>query len=595
MTLKLQLISNITDVLSEFGVNDVTPVVDYPADAKHGDYSTNIALVVSKKLQKPPRDVASEIKEKLEAKDYVEKIDIAGPGFINFWIKPEFLVATLQQEPFSNVKKQNKDKKVMVEYTDPNPFKEFHIGHLYSNIVGESIARLQEALGARVCRADYFGDVGMHVAKAMWGVLKKFEEDNLAIVDLEKRSLKERIAYFGQSYALGATAYEENESAKEEMKELNFLIFKSAQEVVLEAFNEKPQIDYDRFIKKGKYEYEEVKNVYKIGREWSLAYFETIYKRLGTKFDGYYPESRTGEFGYGIVMKGLEKRVFEKGEGGAIIFPGEKYGLHNRVFINALGLPTYETKDLGNAVVKQKDFPYDTSIVVTGNEINDYFQVIIKALHLLHPELGEKTVHIGHGMVRLPEGKMSSRTGKIKTGESMLDAAKEQAIKLSDNDDKILADHIGQAAIKYAFLKSSIGKDIIFNFDESVSFEGNSGPYLQYVYVRTQSVLRKVQSLKLKVQSVGEGLEIKTEERELLKMLIRFEETVEESATRYAPNVLCTYLFELAQAFNLFYQRCPILKEEETVKQFRLLLTDKTGETIKNGLNLLGIQAPSKM
>src|SRR6185369_48640 len=426
MTLKDGITAELKNVLEQLNLSELSATVDYPADPKHGDYSSNVALVAAKKQGKNPVELAESIAEKLRGLNskIIEKIDVVRPGFINFWIKQEVLQERMQED--ISIPETEKGKKIVVEYTDPNPFKEFHIGHLYSNVVGESIARLDEAVGATVWRADYFGDVGMHVAKSLWGLLKKFDEDKIAIADLAKKSLHERIAYFGQAYALGATAYEEVDSAKEAMKELNFLCFKAAQEVVLSTFNEQPQVDYDRFIKEGSYQYEEIKELYKIGREWSLAYFETIYERLGTKFAGYYPESRTGEFGYGMVMEGLKKDVFEKGEGGAIIFPGSKYGLHERVFINSLGLPTYETKDFGNAVVKQKDFAYDKSVIVTGNEINDYFHVVIKALSLLYAELGEKTFHLGHGMVRLPEGKMSSRTGKIKTGESLLDAAAQQ-------------------------------------------------------------------------------------------------------------------------------------------------------------------------
>src|SRR6185369_11499776 len=297
------------------------------------------------------------------------------------------------------------------------------------------------------------------------------------------------------------------------------------------------------------------------------------------------------EFGYGMVMEGLKKDVFEKGEGGAIIFPGSKYGLHERVFINSLGLPTYETKDFGNAVVKQKDFAYDKSVIVTGNEINDYFHVVIKALSLLYAELGEKTFHLGHGMVRLPEGKMSSRTGKIKTGESLLDAAAQQAKKLSESTDEKLAEQIGQAAVKYAFLKSGIGKDIIFDFEESVSFDGNSGPYIQYTFARTQSVLRKAGELSV----VKNHLSLADEERDLLRLLSRFPEIVQEAADRLSPNIVCAYLFDVSQAFNLFYQKHQILRAEGDLLQFRLSLTKSTGETLKKGLNLLGIQAPEKM
>jgi arginyl-tRNA synthetase len=433
----------------------------------------------------------------------------------------------------------------------------------------------------------------MHVSKSIWGLLKNMEEDAQALKELSSLKLEERIAYFGKSYSRGATAYEEDEAAKKDMKELNFLIFKAAQEVVLPKHHKKPEVNYDQFIKKGKYEYEQIKELYKIGREWSLEYFERIYKRLGTKFDGYYPESLTGEYGYGMVVDGLKKRVFVKGEGGAIIFPGSKYGLHERVFINALGLPTYETKDFGNAIAKQVDFPYDQSIIVTGNEINDYFQVVIKALSLLHPEVGEKTKHIGHGMVRLPEGKMSSRTGKILKGEWLLDEAKHYALKLSDSEE--IAEMVGTGAIKYALLKNSIGKDVEFSFEESISFDGNSGPYLQYTFARTESVLRKSQISNLKSQISMESLKVTQQERDILRLLNQFPEIILEAAQRYSPHILCTYLFDLAQAFNFFYQKLPILKAEERERDFRLQLTQSTGIVLKQGLYLLGIQAPEKM
>ena len=209
-------------------------------------------------------------------------MEVAKPGFINFWISEEAFIDSLSNSSVKNnvVSEKFKGKKIVVEYTDPNPFKEFHIGHLYSNIVGESITRLLQANRATVWRADYFGDVGMHVAKSVWGLLKKFEEDNVTMEDLAKKNLEERIAYFGQAYSLGATAYEEDSSAKDDMKELNFLIFKAAQEVVLPKYKKKPEVDYDKFINKGKYKYDDIKNLYKVGREWSLEYFEIISKDL---------------------------------------------------------------------------------------------------------------------------------------------------------------------------------------------------------------------------------------------------------------------------------------------------------------------------
>jgi len=481
---------------------------------------------------------------------------------------------------------------VMIEFTDPNPFKEFHIGHLYSNIVGESLARILEANGAIVWRGDYFGDVGMHVAKSLYGLQKKFAADKQDMVGLAKLPLEKRIAYLGQAYAQGASAFEEDTEAAEEIKKLNRLVYIAAQRMWEKEKGMKPQIDYRKDHAIDESLLDTVYQLYTVGREWSLAYFELIYKRLGTTFKAYFPESIAGERGYKLVKDHITDGVFVKSEG-AIVFPGEKFDLHTRVFINSLGLPTYEAKELGLAPWKYEEFSYDLSLIVTGNEINAYFKVLVSAMKQINSELGEKTKHLGHGMVRLPEGKMSSRTGKIKTGESLLDEAKKRAGELATEGDGDIADIVGQAAIKYAFLKQSLGKDVIFNFDESISFEGNSGPYLQYTYVRTKSVLSKSGEVSVDSFETPEHLEV--EERDLLRLFTKFSEIVEEAATRYAPSTLCTYLFEVAQAFNLFYQKHQILKADGQTKAFRLTLTRTTGQVLKQGLSLLGIQAPERM
>lgn len=585
--------------------------LDVPENPDFGDYSTNIAMKlagVNRAGKKNPiqlaEDLISRLNKDSRIKKNVEKINLAGPGFINFYLNKEVLVDTLvsicSQKFVDRYSQLLKRKKIVVEYTDPNPFKEFHVGHLYSNTVGESIARLLEALGANVWRADYFGDVGMHVAKAIWGILAKFSEDGLTMQDLASKDLKSRIEYFGSGYSKGATAYEEEEVSKEDMKSLNFLIFRAAQDSVLPEFSETPQVDYGQYIKPGKYDYQEIKNIYSLGRKWSLEYFETIYKRVGTKFKGYYPESRTGEFGYGMVLDGLKKGIFEKGEGGAIIFPGEKYGLHNRVFINQLNLPTYETKDFGNAVAKYKDFAYDKSVIVTGNEINDYFHVVLKALSLYRPELAESTKHIGHGMVRLPEGKMSSRTGKIVRGEWVLDESKKKVLeiiskgdnpnKLSDTDKDKIAEEVAVGAVKYAFLKQGIGNNLSFDFDSSLALEGNSGPYLQYTYARTQSVLAKATVTK---PQITEEIDINKDEEMLLRTFVHYPDVVIDSAEKYSPSILCTYLYVLAQKYNAYYASKKIIGGDN--EKLGLTITYAVGVLLKEGLKLLGIEAPEKM
>ncbi len=653
-----ELRDQITRILEELDLPQVEFTVEHPALRQaqgklqdHGDYATNVAMVLAKKVGRDPIELAKKIADKLTGYD---KVDVAGPGFINISINSDYFVSELERvlKNASNYGKGElwQGKRIVVEYTDPNPFKEFHIGHLYNTSVGETLARLFEFQGAKVWRADFFGDVGMHAAKALWGLARKFQFSNSNFQtnskfktqkfkideakwkELAEKPLPERVKVMGQAYAMGATAYEEDEKAKEEMKRLNLLIFVAAQEYWQETKGWKPRVDYRSHVQTiDEEELQEVKKLWVTGRQWSLDYFETLYERMGTKIDGYYPESLTGEWGYDFVMQGLKSGVFEKSEG-AVVYKGEKHGFHTRVFINKLGLPTYETKDIGNAPMKMHDFAYDKSLIVTGGEIIEYFKVVIAAMKEVNPELGNKTEHLGHGMVRLPEGKMSSRTGKIVTGEWLLDEARGRVNQIiskpaspagrSDNQlTEAEQDKIAVGAVKYAFLKSGIGKDIAFSFDESVSFEGNSGPYLQYTYARCRSVLRraneewKMKNEKLNSQFSILNSQLNAEEMAVLRWIPRYGEVIEQACKEYAPSHVCTYLYELAQRFNSFYNKHSILGgsqdehvagstwqvaaatsyEPQATRQFRLALTAATAQVIKNGLNVLGIRAPNKM
>lgn len=561
MTLRGQIIKSLR---AAAGVKDIQ--LEFSEDVSHGDYSSNVALKASVG--------AAGIVEKLRSdeglKKVVSKVEVAGPGFINFWLSDEVLVSNLQDI----LKTKNKfgrgtlfkGKKIMIEYTDPNPFKEFHIGHLYSNIVGESLARLMESQSATVARANYQGDVGMHVAKAVWGLRKKLSDSDGGLSVLERQDLRARVKFMGEAYVMGATAFKETPGVDEEIKELNKKIFERDPEIV---------------------------DLYEAGKRWSMEYFELIYSRLGVRFDYYYLESAVGDFGKELVNKHLG-RVFEESDG-AIVFKGERQGLHTRVFINSEGLPTYEAKELGLAPTKYDDFAYDISLIVTGNEINEYFKVLLSALSQINPELAKKTQHIGHGMVKLPSGKMSSRTGDIIAGEWLLDEAKAKATQListesgfSVEEKEDLAEEVAVASVKYALLKSGIGGDITFDFEESIDFQGNSGPYLQYTFARTQSVLRKVDTKKF-----GELTGLGKAENELLRFLVRFPEIVLTAARRYSPNTVCTYLYDLAQKYNSFYGANRIIGDEN--EKIRLALTGATGQTLKNGLFLLGIGAPERM
>ncbi len=610
--MKEDVIQKLEEVVKQLTGKEIPVALSIPKDGKNGDWTSNIAFQLGKDLGISPLEAAQKVVSFLEENGEFSGIlryEAVKPGFINFYLSNTELSRSESNvlDAPENVGKTRKmeGRKVIIEFTDPNPFKEFHIGHLYTNTVGESLSRLFEAIGATVQRADYFGDVGMHVAKALWGLEEKFEEDNIDLTVLEEKPLDVRIEYFGQAYAKGAAAYEGNSQAAEEIKTLNKLIYLAAQKMWQVDKGIVPQVDYKKDAIIDEKALERVYHLYTLGRKWSLEYFETIYQRVGMKFQGYYPESIAGEKGYTLVMDHIKDGVFVEHDG-AVIFPGKEHALHNRVFINSLGLPTYEAKELGLAEWKYEEFPYDFSIILTGNEINEYFKVLIKALSLVNPELATKTKHIGHGMVKLAGGKkMSSRTGQILAAKDVLDEAKDFALEkikdqvkkseLNSDQQDTIVEQIGVGAIKYAFLKSSIGKDVSFSFEESVSFEGNAGPYVQYAYTRTQSILAKSE-INTNYQILNTKYSPQPEEAEILRKLYHFVEIVEEAATTYSPNVVTEYLFELSQLFNNFYQKYRILNAPaEEDKLFRLGLTKATGIVLNQGLNLLGIAVPEKM
>lgn len=611
---------------------------DLPTDLSHGDFTTNIAMRLAKTAQVNPFELAQSIVEHIPANDIVEKVEAFKPGFINIFVKPSALLSTFDNQPSTR-----KLEKICVEYTDPNPFKEFHIGHLYSNTVGESLARLQEAVGHDVYRLCYQGDVGLHVACSVYGMIEKLRIDNLEFKTKESLSLTERVKWLGQCYAYGAAANKENPEASEKIKKLNAQLFQIAQEMwVKNDQSFKPQIDYKQFVKEEVYLHDLVYEYYVTGRQWTLDYFEEIYKKLGTQskksdaqgaFDHSYFESYVGEFGYTTVMQYLEKGLFEKSDGAIVSFK-EKNGLHTRVFINSHGLPTYEAKELGLNPEKYKKYKFDKSIIITANEINEYFKVLLWNLKQIDPYVGEHTIHIGHGVVRLPEGKMSSRTGKILSGEALIEEATSRVVeKMNSNltpppaSDAVpsprrdssgdpslgkvsrqggmegVAERVAIAAIKYSLLKTNLGKDVTFSFDESLSFEGNSGPYLLYTIVRCKSILNKNSDLSVTLSSTKgpASFQLSTinhqpDDLRLLRLLARYDSVIAQAADKLAPHSVCTYLHTLASEFSSYYAKVNILKTEDVVlKQFRLWLVSKIANTLIKGVNILGFEAVEKM
>ncbi len=540
--------------------------VERPADIGHGDFSTNVAMAGAKGAGKNPREFAEEIVTRLMAQNNpsILSIEIAGPGFINFKLSKAYFTDALcdalaQGDTFA-AHKTLTGKKVVVEFTDPNPFKEFHIGHLMSNTIGESIARLTEAAGADTKRACYQGDVGMHVAKAVWG-MQKSERSK----DQDPSGL---VSWLAVSYSLGAMGFEKDEQIKKEITEINKKIYTRSDA--------------------------EINALYDLGRKVSLDYFETIYARLGTKFDHYFFESESASYGKEVVEKHIPT-VFEESDGAVVYKGDESMGLHTRVFINKEGLPTYEAKELGLAKVKYDATRYDASIIITGNEVNDYFKVLLDAMGKVFPDLAAKTEHYSHGMLRLPSGKMSSRTGGVITADALIEETKVKALEkiggeqFSPEEKDRIAEEVAIGAIKYSILRQAKGKDIIFDFEQSLSFEGDSGPYLQYTYARTRSLLMKAEGKDIDgARSLGD------ETRPLHKYLLRFPEVVRRAGEERESHYVATYLIELAREFNSFYGNTIVL-DGAPDEAYKLALVTLVSQVLEKGLWLLGIPAPKRM
>lgn len=566
--MKKEIEKIIKKTVIDLGILNPVFSIEHPEETKHGDYSSNVAMVYAKELNKKPTELANQIKEKLDREkiNNIEKIDVAGVGFINFYLSKDFFHKKINEilEEGNNWGRNNllKDKKVMVEYTDPNPFKPFHIGHLMANAIGESISRIIEYSGANVIRANYQGDVGLHVAKAIYG-LRKFNLPN------EDLSISDKAIYIGECYSKASNLYDEQAEVKKEIDNLNKKIYKK---------------DPD------------VKEIYDWGREITLEAFEVIYKILGTEFDYYFFESDMVASGEKIVKENMGK-IFKKSEG-AIIFEGNKHDpkLHTRVFVTSDGLPTYEAKEIGLTLKKFEKNDLDLSIVTTAEEQAEYMKVVQKAISLIYPEIEKKMKHITHGMMKLKTGKMSSRMGNIITGESLisdsikiiLDKIKERDFSLEEK--KEISEKIGVSALKYSILKSSLGSDIVYDFEKSISFEGDSGPYLQYTAVRANSVIEKAKEFKLMKFN-----ELPNEISDLEKKLYLFDEIVEKAYLNLEPHHIVNYLTELASSFNSFYGKTRILDDKNKEADYHLKLVKSFYLTMKNGLYLLGIKLPSKM
>ncbi|MBR5389364.1 arginine--tRNA ligase [Candidatus Saccharibacteria bacterium] len=547
-----ETIKRVFEIADDFDI-ELTPAPELEGNGSdfRADLATNVAMRLAGKLHKNPREVAETLRTELLnafSDKMPVRIEIAGPGFMNFMLPDEYFKEVLAKFTTGFDKNISCDeysgKEVVTEFSDPNPFKVLHIGHLYTSIMGESISRLIEYAGGKVHRVNFGGDVGLHVAKTLYSLnfSKEFTIEDIA-----------------QAYVEGTRAYEEDEEAKNKIVALNKQIYEIA---------EKDLHDSD------------LANAYWKGRELSYKYFDDFYDRIGVKFERYYPESTVARKGLMTVREHIPV-VYQESDG-AIVFRGEDYGLHTRVFINKEGLPTYETKDVGLLFTKNDDYHFDESVVITGNDIVDYMKVVLRSIEQYAPELVEKTQHITHGNVRLPGNeKMSSRKGNFIKAVDILNEVEQRV-----NSNSMLA----LGAIKYSLLRYRIGGDIIFDIDESVSMTGNSGLYLQYSAVRANKILSNLAGAE---HEMNINWKLNAYEIKICKKLVQYGDVLRDAVRGKAPHIVCNYLFELAQEFSRFYEECKVAGDE--FEQERKKIVQSFANVMTHGLNILGIDVPESM
>jgi len=547
----------IEKTLREILGDSVDFTVEYPASFEHGDYSTNAALINARNENTSPREYAEKLVSQLNDHNslmqHIDKIEVAGPGFINFWINQKGIMYQL------NTSEKNIEipQTIMLEFAHPNTHKAFHIGHLLNIITGQALSNLWEEVGHTVHRVNYQGDVGMHIAKALYGLMHMDYTD--------PKESNARAELLAKAYVSGNKAFEEDAEAKNEIIQINKSIYKK----------DNPEII----------------DLYTTTRGWSLEYFDTVYARVGTIFDRLYFESEVFELGIEKVEEALQKGILEKSDG-AIVYKGEKDGLHTRVFLTNEGNPTYEGKELGLAEFQLNEYHPDKIVHLVGKEQKGYFEVAFKVIEQLYPELVGKEFHQVYGWVSLKGGKMSSRKGNVVLGMWLLDEVKQRIHNEYSDLSEEQAELITQAAVKYAFLKTSLTQDVAFDIDESISLNGNSGPYLQYTVVRAVSVLQKVGG-EVDTGVLEQNPKLSEKDIRLMRLLSRFNEIIIDAAKTYSPSTLATYLYDLASEFNGLYNSEKIIGDEN--QEVRLAITKICSERLEKGLKLLGIQVPDKM
>ena len=568
------------------------------------EFEGSVTLVVFpfvKAARKRPEDVAQEIGEYLVSHSgVVEKYNVV-KGFLNLTIASEAwqeLLRQMDSDAHYGEKSAGEDSPlVMIEYSSPNTNKPLHLGHVRNNLLGWSLARIMEANGNKVVKTNIVNDRGIHICKSMLAWLKWGNGET------PETSGKKGDHLIGDYYVLFDKHY------REEIKELTAKFVAEGMEPAEaeeKAKKEAPLIvEAHEMLVKWEQNDPEVRGLWRKMNEWVYAGFDETYKMMGVSFDKIYYESDTYLEGKEKVEEGLEKGFFYRRPDNSVWADLTAEGLDEKLLLRSDGTSVYMTQDIGTAKLRFQDFPIDKMIYVVGNEQNYHFQVLAILLDKLGFKWGKDLVHFSYGMVELPNGKMKSREGTVVDADDLMAAMIAEARQTSDELGKFadmteeekqeVARIVGLGALKYFILKVDARKNMLFNPDESIDFNGNTGPFIQYTYARIRSILRKAEAEGLTAEAVN-GTPLETKETDLIQKISQYADAVAQAGKDFSPSGIATYCYELTKQFNQFYHDYSILNAEtEELKKQRLLIARNVAKTIKNAMTLLGIEVPERM
>ena len=570
-------------------------------------FEGNLTLVVFPFLKiskKKPEDTAQEIGEQLLKETSVVADFNVVKGFLNLVVSQEAWISLLNDinaDADFGYKKATEDSPlVMIEYSSPNTNKPLHLGHVRNNLLGWSLAQIMQANGNRVVKTNIVNDRGIHICKSMLAWLKwgngetpesSGKKGDHLIGDyyvLFDKHYREEIAELKQQYiAEGMDAEKAEEKAKQEAP-----LIKEAHEMLVKWEQNDP----------------DVRALWEKMNSWVYAGFDETYKALGVAFDKIYYESQTYLRGKAKVEEGLEKGLFERHEDNSVWADLTNEGLDQKLLLRSDGTSVYMTQDIGTAEMRFQDYPIDKMIYVVGNEQNYHFQVLSILLDRLGFKWGKELVHFSYGMVELPNGKMKSREGTVVDADDLIAVMIEDARRtadeagknadLTEEEKQEIARIVGMGALKYFILKVDARKNMLFNPEESIDFNGNTGPFIQYTHARIKSIMRKAEAQGINVSdsTLGENAVLNEKEIELVQKMNSFAATVEQAGKDYSPSGIANYCYELTKEFNQWYHDYSVLNaEDEQTKLTRLILAKNVAKTIKNGMALLGIEVPERM